>query len=449
LLQVNDTTTPVVERDAAGAHDAAAIPDTGQHGGHLGALLLLALTIASGATLRIVFSPLQELAKGELSLTDLQLSLVQGLAASIPIAILAIPIGRLVDRSNRVRLLIALAAVSAVGTLMTAIAHDFATLFVARMLAGLGAVCAIPVAISIAADLSAIERRGRAILLLSTGQAIGVAAGFALAGALIGAIGVGPDGWFGMTAWRSVHILFGVAALLCVVPLLLLAEPARRELGNIVHPPFGVVLRELWIRRAFLIPLFIGQISVVMADVAAGIWAAPVLTRDHGLTPEQFGAWMGLAVLVPGIAGSIIGGIAADLGQRSSRRGGILYGAVIASVVAIPAALFPLAPGLAGFASVLGLFLLCGAMTGLITATVIATIIPNELRGICLGMFVVVSSVIGMGIAPTVVTLVSAALGGESHLAAALAGTGVVISVASLLAFVLAAMRLPLPERAR
>jgi MFS family permease len=86
-------------------------------------------------------------------------------------------------------------------------------------------------------------------------------------------------------------------------------------------------------------------------------------------------------------------------------------------------------------------------MTGLITATVIATIIPNELRGICLGMFVVVSSVVGMGIAPTVVTLVSDALGGEAHLAVALAGTGLVISVASLLAFLLAAMRLPLPER--
>ncbi len=180
-----------------------------------------------------------------------------------------------------------------------------------------------------------------------------------------------------------------------------------------------------------------------MADVAAGIWAAPVLTRDHGLRPEQFGAWMGLAVLVPGIAGSIIGGIAADLGLRSDRQGGVLYGAVIASAISIPAALFPLASSLEAFALVLAAFLLCGVVMGLITSTVIATIIPNELRGICLGAFIVVSSVIGMGVAPTVVSLVSAALGGEAHLAPALAGTGVVISTASLLAFVQAARRLP------
>ena len=410
---------------------------------HHASLALLALTIASGAALRIVFSPVQELAKHEMGLSDLQLSLAQGLACSIPIALLAIPIGRLVDRSNRVRLLLVLAAISGLGTLLTAVSRSFEWLFVARMLAGLGAVCAIPVAISIAADLSSIERRGRALLLLSLGQAIGVALGFALAGSLVGAIADGDSGWLDMTAWRSVHVLFGAGAMLLLLPLLLLKEPERHEMGNVVHPPLAVVWSELWSRRAYLVPLFIGQVSVVMADVAAGIWAAPVLTRDHGLRPEQFAGWIGLAVLVPGVAGSIIGGIAADFGARSGRQGGALYGAIIACAISIPAAFFPLASGLAGFASVLAVFLLCGAITGLITATAIATIIPNELRGVCLSAFIVVSSVIGMGVAPTVVSLVSDALGGESHLGAALAGTGVFISAASLLAFILAASKLP------
>lgn len=414
---------------------------------HLGALTLLAVTIASGGALRILFSPLQELAKHEMGLSDLQLSLAQGLAASIPIAIFAIPIGRLVDRSNRVRLLLALAAVSGLGTLLTAVARNFEWLFVARMLAGLGAVCAIPVAISIAADLSSIERRGRAILLLSLGQAIGVALGFALGGWLVGAIAGSQGDWFGLSAWRAVHLVFGAGALMLVLLLLLLREPERHEMGNVIHPSLSRVFGELWSRRAYLAPLFVGQVSVVMADVAAGIWAAPVLTRDHGLRPEQFAGWIGLAVLVPGVAGSIVGGIAADYGLRSGHRGGALYGAIIACLISIPAAFFPLAASLEGFALALAVFLLCGAVTGLITATVIATIIPNELRGVCLSAFVVVSSVIGMGIAPTVVSLVSDALGGESHLASALAGTGVVISTASMLAFMLAARRLPSTRR--
>ncbi len=212
-------------------------PSSGLSDRNFVGLLLLALTITSGAALRIVFSPLQELAKHELALSDLQLSLAQGLAASIPIAILAIPIGRLVDRSNRVRLLIALAAVSGLGTLLTAAARNFEWLFVARMLAGLGAVCAIPVAISIAADLSSVERRGRALLLLSLGQAIGVALGFALGGWLVGVAGANPGGWFGVTPWRAVHVVFGAGALLLVLPLLALNEPERHELGNVIHPP--------------------------------------------------------------------------------------------------------------------------------------------------------------------------------------------------------------------
>jgi len=406
-------------------------------------LVLLALTVCSGASMRIVFSPLQELAKREMALTDLQLSLVQGLAASIPVALLAIPIGRLIDRANRMRILRVLMGISVAGTLLTAAATGFETLFVTRMLAGLGAVCAIPVAISLAADLSAVEQRGRALLLLSLGQAVGVAIGFAAAGGLLPVVVHGSSGWFGLSPWRAVHVAFGLAALVLLLPLLALREPGRQEVSTTAQLGMAEVTRELWRRRGWLVPLFIGQVGVVMADVAAGIWAAPVLTRDHGLGPEQFAAWMGAAVLLPGILGSLIGGVAADLGQRSARRGGILYGAIVASGAAIPAALFPVAPSLQGFATVLSAFLLCGAITGLVTATVIACRIPNELRGVCLGLFIVVSAVIGTGIAPTAVTLVSDALGGEAHLAVALAGTGLVTSIVSFATFVLAALRLP------
>src|SRR5512139_1580612 len=88
-------------------------------------LTLLALSLASSASLMTVFSPMQELAKADLRFSDLQLSLVQGLAVSIPIALLSLPIGRLVDRGNRARLLIALLVVSIAGTLLTAFAHSF------------------------------------------------------------------------------------------------------------------------------------------------------------------------------------------------------------------------------------------------------------------------------------------------------------------------------------
>jgi MFS family permease len=411
-----------------------------------GALALLSLSIAAGGALRTVFSPMQELAKHDLQLTDLQVSLVQGLALSIPVAVLSIPIGRLVDRSNRTRLLVGLVLCAIAGTFITATAPGFGMLFLGRMLAGLGAMCAIPVAISVAADLSTTERRGRSVLVLSLGQWVGIAAAFALGGWLGGVLANHPPAFlaaFGSTPWRSVHTIFAIATLILVSPLLLLREPARHELGDVIDPDFGRAMREIWARRDFLLPLFVGQVGVVMADAAAGIWAAPVLTRNHGLQPEQFAGPMGLAVLVSGIVGSVVGGIAADAGQKGMHRGGILAGAVIAGVISIPTSTFALMPGLAGFSVVLGLFLLCGVVAGVITATAIAVYLPNELRGVCLSSFVVVSSVIGFGIAPTVVTLVSDMLGGETHLAPALTATGLLVSVVSTLGFARAATRRP------
>jgi MFS family permease len=149
-------------------------------------LLSLALTICCAAAMRMVFSPLQEAAKADLQLSDFQLSLVQGLAVSIPIALLSLPIGRMTDRSNRLRLLLALGLVWTIGSVATAFVTGFYGLFFARMLAGVGAMCAIPVAISIAADLSAPERRGRSLLFLSIGNIAGAAAAFALGGWLAG-----------------------------------------------------------------------------------------------------------------------------------------------------------------------------------------------------------------------------------------------------------------------
>jgi Na+/H+ antiporter NhaD/arsenite permease-like protein len=69
--------------------------------------------------------------------------------------------------------------------------------------------------------------------------------------------------------------------------------------------------------------------------------------------------------------------------------------------------------------------------------------IPNELRGLCIGLFIAVAGLIGFGIAPSLVTLVSSLLGGEKHLATALAGVGVGVSIVSLGAFILAMRNAP------
>ena len=78
------------------------------------------------------------------------------------------------------------------------------------------------------------------------------------------------------------------------------------------------------------------------------------------------------------------------------------------------------------------------------TASVALTVwLPNELRGFSIGAFIAIAGLIGYGLAPSLVTMVSGLLGGEAHLATALAIVGVVTSGFSFVAFIQAMRHAP------
>ncbi len=410
------------------------------------ALALLALAMATGNIMLNVFSAVQEQAKTELGFSDFQMSLLNGLAVSLPLAALAIPIGLMVDRSVRVRLLLYTSIAWTAGTLLTAFAYSMPMLFVARMFSSVGANISTTIAISLAADLCLPEKRGRSLLLLTIGKYAGAGLAFALGGWLLGYL-VRTGGVIGLAPWRSIHFVLGLFSIAIAFGLMTLREPARQEMRAEQGAPISETMRELASYSRFLIPLFLGQIGVLMADAAATIWAAPVLSRSFGVTPEEFAGWMGAVVFGAGIFGALIGGFAADAGHRTGKKGGILTGAVIASVIALPAALFPLAPSVSYFAVTLFILLFGGTITGLITATTLAVLLPNELRGLSVGVFLAIGGLIAFGVAPSLVTFVSSALGGEGKLDMALALVGVCVSAIGCFGFWLARKRAPEPVR--
>lgn len=409
-------------------------------------LLALALAMMLAFTMLGSFGPLQESAKRELVLSDYALSLISGGSSALALGLFSIPIGIFVDRGNRVRLMMGLVVLFILGTLMTAFAKSVPLLFLARTITAIGATSALTAALSLCADLCAPAMRGRAMLIVNIGKMLGVAMGFGLGGMLFGYFSHGDaPAWFtGFAPWRSAHLALAALGASLVLPLLLLREPARQEVVAGVHAPFKIVALELWARRRFLIPLFLGQVTVVMADNAAFIWAAPVLSRNFGLQPDQVAGWMGALVFLTGLAGAIVGGLAADWGQKSGRPGGLLIGAVAAAALGIPAALFPICPTVPMFAVALGALALFGSATGVVTSVALTVYIPNELRGLCIGAFIAIAGLIGFGIAPALVAAISDLLGGEQHLAQGLAIVGVVTSIVSAFAFAVSMRRAPL-----
>jgi hypothetical protein len=68
-------------------------------------------------------------------------------------------------------------------------------------------------------------------------------------------------------------------------------------------------------------------------------------------------------------------------------------------------------------------------------------LIPNEIRGVCLGAFMVVGSVIGLGVAPTMSTFIADMLGGEAYLRYGLTITTVATSLIAVIGFARAMRR--------
>ncbi|MEO7656517.1 MAG: MFS transporter [Sphingomicrobium sp.] len=407
-------------------------------------LVALASMLVAGFMSLGSFSIMAEAVKAELHLSDTMLGSIQGISAAVPLVLLSIPIGILVDRTNRIRLSKLLVLLWTSGTLITVFATSVPYLFIGRMMVGIGTTGALTAALSLCADYAPPLRRGRAMLIVTFGKSLGQGAAFAIAGWLLShKMAFAFPLVEGMSPWRGSQFDLGLISVALTAPMLFLREPVRHGVEASAGAPFRALWCELWLRRRFLVPLFVGQASVVMADAAAGIWAAPVLIRNFHLTPADFAAWLGATILGTGMVGAILGGFAADRGQRSGRRGGLLIGAVVAAGVGIPAALFPLMPSVAYFGVAIGTLLLAGTVTGLVTSVALTVFVPNELRGISIGAFIAFAGLIGFGIAPPLVGLISQQMGGQAHLAAALAMVGVAVSFLSLVAFGVAMRRAP------
>jgi MFS family permease len=432
---------PVHEDEAAAAHEPAS--DSPPRDTHWGWIILLAVILCIAGGVRLLMTPLQEAAQHDIGFTDLQIATLQGGANGLPAVLGAIPLGLAIDHLNRARTLLVLGLMWAIGAIMTVYAHDFTTLFVARALIALGVGGAFAVALSMIADLCPPGKRGRATMVAGIGVLAGPALAFAGGGALFGYFKL--HGWAlfpDMVPWRLAALVFAGLGTAILIPVLLLPEPQRHETEQ-RGASIMAALRGLVTRWRFLTALWIGATAGGMAEGAAGMWAAPILTRNYGLQPNEFGGWMGGMILIAGLVGSILGGFAVDWGNKSKRRGGLMIGAIVATAIAIPATAYPIMPTVPGFGIMLGIMMTaCTAMQ--VTAVAAVTlVVPNEERGMCLQITSIVGTVIGMGFVPLITLLGPVIFGDDKHLPQTLVIIGVVSGVIGLCGYVAAMLVAP------
>jgi MFS family permease len=402
-------------------------------------LLLLSVAAAAALFSRTAVSPLQEIIRSALDLSDNQMALVQGAALALPMVVLAVPLGLLIDRRSRVRLLLIFSALATGASLLTALAGSFAVLFVARCFAGLAAVVIGTAAFSVLADLYAPEERGRASMVVVIGQYIGIATAFALGGALAGALNVGVGRWRWAMLWMTAPLVLTTAAAAA------LREPRRTGLA-IENPSLAETCKELWRYRAQIVPLFTGLTLLQIAFQPALVWAAPALSRGFLLPPDRVGAIIAVGVMISGVIGSLAGGFLTDLCQVRGGSRRTLYMLCALALLSVPAALFPVVPSLVLVCALIALFLTLVSALEVSGTALFTIIIPNELRGLCIGALAAGVMIFGVGVGPLIVSVLSGLLGGPTMIGRALAIVAATAGILGAAAFWYGARLFPAPN---
>jgi predicted MFS family arabinose efflux permease len=144
-------------------------------------------------------------------------------ATSLIGALFTLPIGTLVDRLNRKKVVLAAIALWTVAVVVSGMATSFTMLLVTRMFLGAVTAAAAPSVASLVGDFFPPEERARAYGAILGGELVGIGIGFSLSGEVSTMLG-----------WRWSLYLLGIpSAVIGVLIWRFLPEPARGGQGYI------------------------------------------------------------------------------------------------------------------------------------------------------------------------------------------------------------------------
>lgn len=377
------------------------------------AVAIFAVAAVLSYTDRQILGLLVDPIRGDLHISDTQLSILQGAAFAVLYAFIGLPLGRIADLVPRRALLVFAVAMWSLGTIVCGLAHSFAELFCARLLVGIGEAALAPAAMSLIGDYFPPAVRALPTGVFLTGMVIGGGSAIAIGGLLLSAaqhavfasmpfIGVLPP-------WRTVLVILGISGLVIAPLFLTLREPGLRVFS----------LREIGVRllslaeifRAFrgqygiLLPLYGAMAIGSIVDYAILSWTPALLARRFALTPGEIGAGLGGAAIAAGLIGTPLGGTLADwVAKRFGPLSRIRLCSIIllAGLVAAPVGVLT-TPSFT-LASIFA-WILISAVSGTIGIATTLDLLPHESRGLGTATIAFCNTIVGLGLGPTLVAL--------------------------------------------
>lgn len=362
---------------------------------------------------RNIVAVLMEPIKQDLSLTDTEVSLLQGTAFAVFYVAFGLPFGALVDRKNRRVLLACGIAMWSTMTAAGGLAETYWQLFAARAGVGIGEACLAPAAFSLIADYFPPHQRGRAMSIYNMSNYLGGGASMLLGGLvlkLLGGIGTSVLPLIGTIAnWKATFILVGAPGLVLALLMLTIREPHRQQ----TTPTRSASSAEGFLEHMRAATNVYATVHIVSAFTAftgyavAG-WLPTYFVRTFGVEVAQAGIMIGPVAALGGMAGCIASGLVSDHFVRVNRVGGrfglplIWWPIGLVSLLLITGAA---TPNVALFGA--GLFFFGSGFGISSVPPTIHDITPNQFRGRATSLHFVAAGLLGLTSAVTLVAMVN------------------------------------------
>jgi MFS family permease len=368
-------------------------------------VIVLALGLTLSLMDRLIIALMIGPIKRDLSLSDTDISLLQGLAFTLLYVLAGLPLGRLADRSSR-RGLAALSIMTwSVMTAVCGLTSSFSQLFVARLGVGVGEAGLSPAAISLVSDYFPKHQRARPLAFLSIGTAAGAGLALMFGGAMVHAIGASERMVLpfvgAVQGWQAVFLVLGAFGVLFGGIFYTVREPKRRERAAVQEASVGDVLRFLWRRKGFFATQFLGSSCAVLTLIAFHSWVPTLFIRRFHWNTAEAGMAYGGCVALAGISGIVLGGWAAERGGRRGDLSAPLSVATLAALgAALPMAAATLLPGPWWVVAALFVGMTLLVIPAALTPAVLQSVCPNEIRGQVFSAYLLVMSTFGYALGP-------------------------------------------------
>lgn len=384
--------------------------------GHRTTLTLLMLAYTLSMCDRMILSILFPDIKAEFGLTDTQLGFLGGISFALFYATMGLPIAKLSDQYSRKRLIIASLIIFSIMTALGGMATGFISLLVFRIGVGIGEAGVNPASHSIIADYFPPQRRAFAMAILMLGGSFGMMFGFVGGGFIAEAYN-----------WRIALVSVGVPGLLLAfVMARSLREPGRGTYEIETPPPpppIRTTAATMWANPAMR-HLIAGGIAVGLMGYGFTQWLPTFFMRTHDLSQSQTGMLMAGVFGISGAIGALAAGKWFD---RLSTRG-FQHGMRMLAIVPFFTGPFFIMGLLADdLTTAILLFIIPGFAGNYAigpTIAMVQTLSPVHMRAVSSAIKMLCLNLIGMGLGPLLVGLLSDLLTpqhGEDALSVALA----------------------------